>query len=290
MTIDPITAIQSLGYTQREASFLYLVAVHSGYFLRRQFDYFIDRHRGGIVSRFLEKIRLNGHVQLLDSRHGRQVYHLLHKPIYRLTGDANSQSRRVKGDAEVRTRLMKLDYVLENDQDHYFPSDQDKLHLFTETRGIDSRIFATSCGTLYPEIHFTLISLADRTRPATSLLRCAFVDEGLLTTAKFRRILPVLAPLLASVGQFELIYVGTSDHNFEEAARIFWQQFSHGPQTQQQVLQQDWRLSPSNPVKTSARFDPKFVTLLLRFHYPPLARNELRCSAPCSALGSGESR
>jgi hypothetical protein len=290
MAIDPITALQSLGYTQREASFLYLVAVHSGYFLRRQFDYFIDRHRGGIVSRFLEKVRLNGHVQLLDSRHGRQVYHLIHKPIYRLTGDANSQNRRVKGDADVRVRLMKLDYLLENDQDHYFPTDEEKLHFFTEMRGIDAGIFTTTDGAVCPELHFTLISLADRTYPATALLRFAFVDEGLLTTAKFRRVLRGIAPLLASLGQFELIYVAASDHNFEEAASIFWQQFSRVPQTQQPPLQPDWRIVPANPGKNSERFDPKFVTLLLRFHYPPLARNELRCSAPCSALGAGESR
>jgi hypothetical protein len=290
MAVDPIIALQSLGYTRREASFLYLVAVHSGYFLRRQFDYFIDRHRGGIFSRFLEKVRVNGHVQLLDSRHGRQVYHLFHKPIYRLTGDANSQNRRVKGDADVRTRLMKLDYVLENDQDHYLPSDEEKLHFFTDRRDIESGIFTTTDGALCPELHFMLISLADRTRPSTSLLRCAFVDEGLLTTAKFRRVLRGIAPLLVSLGQFELIYVATSDHNFEEAASIFWQQFSRGPQKQQPLLQQDWRIVPASPVKNSERFDPKFVTLLLRFHYPPLARNELRCSAPCSAVGSKEPR
>ena len=45
MTVDPISALESLGYTEREAAFLYLVAAHSGYFLRRQFDYFIDRQQ-----------------------------------------------------------------------------------------------------------------------------------------------------------------------------------------------------------------------------------------------------
>ena len=46
MTVDPIIALESLGYTEREAAFLYLVAIHSGYFLRRQFNYFIDRRLG----------------------------------------------------------------------------------------------------------------------------------------------------------------------------------------------------------------------------------------------------
>src|SRR5258708_6514436 len=158
MTTDPIVALESLGYTQREASFLYLVAVHSGYFLRRQFDYFIDRNRGGIVSRFLEKARLNGHVQFLDSRHGRQVYHLFYKPIYRLAGNPNSQNRRVKGDADVRARLMKLDYVLENDQEHYLASDEEKLRFFAEVRGIDPRRFTTPNDALRPELHSMPIS------------------------------------------------------------------------------------------------------------------------------------
>ena len=52
---DPIPALESLGYTDREAAFLYLAAAHSGYFLRRQFDYFTDRNKGSIVMRFLEK-------------------------------------------------------------------------------------------------------------------------------------------------------------------------------------------------------------------------------------------
>jgi hypothetical protein len=35
--------LESVGYTEREAAFLYLVAVHSGYFLRRQYSHFIQR-------------------------------------------------------------------------------------------------------------------------------------------------------------------------------------------------------------------------------------------------------
>jgi hypothetical protein len=34
---DPIPELQKLGYTEREAAFLYLVGIHSGYFLRRQY-------------------------------------------------------------------------------------------------------------------------------------------------------------------------------------------------------------------------------------------------------------
>jgi hypothetical protein len=157
MTVDPVNALESLGYTHREASFLYLVAVHSGYFLRRQFDYFVDRNRGGLVSRFLEKTRINGHVQLLDSSHGRQVYHLFYKPIYRLLGNPDSQNRRVKGDTDVRARLMKLDYVLENDTEHHFASDEEKFQFFSETRGVDARILTSADGAFHPEFRIPTV-------------------------------------------------------------------------------------------------------------------------------------
>ena len=64
-----MTSIQFL-HSSRSATqnarpcFLYLVAVHSGYFLRRQFDYFIDRNKGAMVMRFLEKARRAGHVEI----------------------------------------------------------------------------------------------------------------------------------------------------------------------------------------------------------------------------------
>ncbi|MHB8303734.1 MAG: hypothetical protein ACYDC6_12980 [Acidobacteriaceae bacterium] len=35
-----------MGYTEREVAFLYLVALHSGFFLRRQYGRFVRRERG----------------------------------------------------------------------------------------------------------------------------------------------------------------------------------------------------------------------------------------------------
>ena len=106
MTGDPIPALESLGYTDREAAFLYLAAAHSGYFLRRQFDYFTDRNKGSIVMRFLEKAHAAGHIESLDYKQGWHVYHIASRTIYRLLGDPESQLRRRKGDAQVRGRLM----------------------------------------------------------------------------------------------------------------------------------------------------------------------------------------
>ena len=278
MSVDPIVALESLGYTQREAAFLYLVAVHSGYFLRRQFDYFIDRNRGGIVLRFLEKGRINGHIRFLDSRHGRQTYHLVFKPIYRLLGIPDSQNRHVKGDAEVRARLMKLDYVLENNRDHYLATDAEKLWFFAESRHLDSHLYMTNNRTLYPELRSMPISLEDRTSPSNSLVRCAFIDEGLVTAEKFERVLLVVAPVLSALRHFEMVYVASSGHNFEDAASIFWKKFRRATQASQPPLAADWRNTPRTFLPQYELLRPHFATLLLRFHYPPIRRLERRCS------------
>ena len=284
MTVDPIVAIESLGYSEREASFLYLVAVHSGYFLRRQFDYFIDRNKGSIAMRFLEKARIAGHIQLLDTAHRRQVYHLFYKPIYRLIGAPDSQNRRVKGDAEVRARLMKLDYVFENDHERYLESDVEKLEYFARTRGIESQSFTNESGNLLPEIQYVLISLVDRTTPATSLVRFIFVDEGMLTTSKFERVLAAMSEMLRAVGYFELIYVATSDHNFPQAAALFRKEFLVDSEQRQQLLNPEWQKTPGHRSLSALPLRPQFTTLLLRFSYPPLQRNEVHGSRHGSEL------
>ena len=284
MTVDPIVALESLGYTKREAAFVYLVAVHSGYFLRRQFDYFIDRNKGSIVMRFLEKARIAGHIQLLDTLHRRQVYHLFYKPIYRLVGAPDSQNRRIKGDADVRARLMRLDYVLENDRERYLENDDAKLNYLCRTRGVDIEVVSTADGCLRLDIQSVLISLADPTQPAASLVRFIFVDEGLLTTAKFERVLRSLDSLLRAVADFELIYVATSDHNFRAAAILFRKQFAAVSKRTQGVFGFDLRTVSRSPESSASRLHPRFTTLLLRFPYPSLQRNERHGSRPGSEL------
>lgn len=290
MSSDAIAALQSIGYTEREAAFLYLVAVYSGYFLRRQFDYFIDRHKGAIAARFLEKARQLGHIRLLDSGPGRQVYHLFHRPIYRLIGNPESQNRRIKSDIQVRARLMMLDYVLENGQDHYLTSSMEKRDFLQNTRGIDQRLLLDSRGRLKPILESISFSLADRMNPSSSIVRILFIDEGLLTTTKFERFLDEAKPVLIWMGHFALVYIATSDHNFAGAARLFRRTVSQLTGPTQVQLHPDWRTgSGPNQGPTSAQNRAQFVTVLLTYGYPQVQRNEMRGSHDGSHYGSQKS-
>lgn len=274
MTTDSIAALESFGYTEREAAFLYLVAAHSGYFLRRQFDYFTDRNKGALVMRFLKKAIHAGHLEALDYGQGWRVYHLSARAVYRLLGDPESQHRRRKGDGQIRAWLMALDYVLEHESDHFLASATDKLSFFSESRHLRTQLFQDPSGRLHPLLESMPVSLADRARPAVSLVRFAFIDEGMETIEKFLRLLSVAESLLRAVGHFEVIYVADSDANFSAAEAAFRRQFlapaAPAPSLFDSGLSQN---TPANPVRRAARLHPQFTTLLLRSSYPRLRRN-----------------
>jgi hypothetical protein len=282
MTADSIIALKSLGYSEREAAFLYLVAAHSGYFVRRQFDYFTDRNKGALVMRFLDKARVAGHVEYLDYKQGWHVYHLFSRAIYRLLGNSESQLRRRKGDAQVRARLMALDYVLENDGDHFLESEAERVRFFVEGRRIASDLSIDSDGQLHPLLTSFPISLADRIRPIQSSVRFAFVDEGLSTTEKFLRFLSVADPLLRAVGNFEVVYVSVSTFNFQAAKDAFWNLFSNTSPVSRRLFDDD-----VHEVAGQQRgiLQARFTTLLLEYSYPKLQRSEVRGSTEGSHAG-----
>ena len=49
---EAISTLKRFGYTEREAGFLYLVAIHSGYFTQRQFAEFGSMNSGAHRHRF----------------------------------------------------------------------------------------------------------------------------------------------------------------------------------------------------------------------------------------------
>ena len=285
MTYDPIPALQTFGYTEREAAFLYLVSMHSGYFLRRQFDWFIDRNKGSIVSRFIAKARAAGHIDVLDYKQGWYVYHLCSRVIYRLCGDPESQLRRRKADAQVRARLMALDYVLGNEEVHYLTSEAERVHYFEAVRGVSAEVFVDDDGRLQPLLMAFPISLADRERPARCSVRFVFIDEGLSDAGKFVRFLDAAEPLLRAVGSFEVVYVATSESVFSSVKTVFWSRFSQVPARKPVFFGEDFRAA--RPPSRSP-LDARFTTALFRHGYPAIQRSKGHGSERVRSPGDAE--
>jgi hypothetical protein len=212
---DAIDTISHLGYSEREAAFLYTVGVHSGYFLRRQFTAFVQRERGAIATHFLRKAQRFGHVREIQCETGRSLYQLYSRMLYRILSGGDSQNRRAKSTREIRRRLILLDYVLSRLGHGEFMDSPNSRQGFLTKLGVDAEALGTSVkfGEPVPlSVHKTEYGLQ---------VRLSFVDEGQRSLAKFERFLKTHDRLLCTLPDFEVVYVATTPQHFENARRMF---------------------------------------------------------------------
>jgi hypothetical protein len=211
LTYDPIPVLQSAGYTEREAAFLYLTALHSGYFLRRQYLRFIERGRGALAAQFLRRAFALGHLQSIACGQARFVYHLRAAAIYDAVGLAASQHRRLKGDASIKSRLMVLDFVLDHLDDPMLDTRQSKCQHFGNL-GIDEERLPVVHGSLFGDDFPILLG---------EQLRFTFFDEGTLSSSAFKRFLSRYRAVFDALPGFVLFYVTDSIENTERARISF---------------------------------------------------------------------
>jgi hypothetical protein len=217
MNYDPISSLESIGYLDREASFLYLVAVHSGYFLSRQFRRFVNWRSGALSTRFLEKASRLHHIHVIECGRGHHIYHLTSKPVYEALMHRDSQNRRIKGDAHIKLRLMVLDFVLANLSSHLLEDEANKVDFFTMQCDIAVDLLPRSYAgrLMYFSDGFPVL-VSD-----TGVPRFTFFDEGQVTAARFERYLEQYQRLFEELGEFELIFVADSENNSARAKAAF---------------------------------------------------------------------
>jgi len=223
-TYDPVPELRKFGYTEREAAFLYLVGTYSGYFLRRQFLAFVQRDDGAMAQRFLAKSTQIGHMVAIEYAAGRHIYHLKSRIVYRVLDKENSQLRRSKGDREIKSRLMQLDYVLDHFGTQFLDSDQSKTEFVQQSSRVrsDHQPKAGPDGNR-PKSFLGLFPIAVRQHPVTKdpLISFAFVDDGLRSISAFGRWVKRVEPVLAELGHAEVVYVADNGRNFEQAEHEF---------------------------------------------------------------------
>ncbi len=142
MTPDPrATALIGLGYTPHQAAFLALVALHGGYFLRRQYASFLDRIDGAVVTALLKRVLERHHATRATYCRATKVYHLHARPIYDALGLGNSRNRRHAPPAAVTLKLTTLDFVLRRRDATFFATEAEKVTYFTTTCGLSPAVF-----------------------------------------------------------------------------------------------------------------------------------------------------
>ena len=135
-------ALESFGWTGREAEWIALVCLHSGVFTRAQFCYFFDalsdRKR---ALRFVHTLVGRGLAvedALPNKRRRAKACRISSKEIYRALGIENVRHRREGDDSVMLRRLLSLDYVLEHPEFSWLPTEPEKVAFF-DSLGIDRR-------------------------------------------------------------------------------------------------------------------------------------------------------
>jgi hypothetical protein len=225
---ERIQALERFGYTEREARFLCLAALQSGYFLRRQYGEFLQKAVGGTAAALIEKVLAKDHAQVATFVSNAQVYHLSARPFYAALGQEDNRNRRLRQPMTVKNKLMGLDFVLAHPQHVYLATEQEKLDYFLSRLQIDRaalpvKRYAGSgrvTDRYFIEKYPIFLSAADR-EAAPPVVSFCFVDAGAGTVAGFWTFLQQYQRIFAALREFQVIYVATSDYLFPAATAAF---------------------------------------------------------------------
>ena len=221
---DRVNALQQFGYTIREASFLATVALHSGYFVMRQFS-----PKGGkVADQFASKVMDKQHATRKKFVSNASLYHLKSKTIYQAIQQENNRHRRMHDIGHVRLKVMGLDYVMAHPGFRFLPTEEEKLAYFCGERNIPKGVLPTKTylGKGGHTERFFVDKFPVRMDPATGKVAFCFVDDSPILLLSFETWLTQYDALIREMGNAEVVFISTNPGNFEPARKLFWRQFS----------------------------------------------------------------
>lgn len=133
---EHLDVLHRLGYTGREAAFLYLVATHSGYFTQQQYLEFAQTQKGDSVSRLIAKALRHNHVRAVQCAYHTYLYNLFSRPFYAALDRENLRNRRRHSHELIETRLRILDFVLAFANEPYLETEAEKTSYFHGRLGL----------------------------------------------------------------------------------------------------------------------------------------------------------
>ena len=222
------SALRELGYTSQEAAFLSLVALHGGYFIRRQYQQFAG-YRGRFEERLLRRAESFGHIRSTIFSNRTEVYHVFARAIYRAIGDEDNRNRRPRPAFSIKAKLMALDFVLAHPAAQFLATEREKLEYFCGKRAVDrallpGKTYSANSPSGETRRYFIekypifLDCVADGSPPLASF---CYVDEGVLSNSGFTSCLKRYGPLFAALARFRLVYVAAEHKPFRRAERAF---------------------------------------------------------------------
>jgi hypothetical protein len=229
MPQERIERIAALGYTEAEARFLYVVATHSGYFTMRQFDAFAGVSRGKRSMTFSQKLLKKGHATVRDYMRAGCVFHLFSRLIYGPIDKDNVRNRRRHSFEYIRTRLVQMDFLLENSGLDFLETENEKISLFCESLAVPkdvlpAKVYEGRPGS-DPTVRYFVdkfpLFLAPPVSNASPVVAFSYVDSGAGTLRGFVTHLAAYQGLFRHLKSFRLLYIAPRTTEFRRAEERF---------------------------------------------------------------------
>ncbi len=225
---EHIEAFQTFGYTEREARFLRIVAVHSGYFTQRQYTEFGPRKAGCIASGFTNKLVARGHATEHKYQNNARVLHFTHKAMYCAIGKENIRNRRKHTFEFMKGRLAILDFVLRHLQHDYLEGEVEKVQYFEERFHIRPQDMPGRTYRGANRVPDTIRYFVDKfplfldsTVLGDPLLTLTFIDPGFGNLEAFKTHLTAYAMFLSRIPRFAFLFASPHTKLFSAAEKLF---------------------------------------------------------------------
>lgn len=226
---DQVETIASLGYTETEARFLYLVATHSGYFTLRQFLSFADARWGKRSTSFATKLLRRGHASVRDYMGTGSVFHLYSRLLYGPIEKESFGSRRRHSFDYIRTRLVLLDFVLENLDREFLETEGEKVRFFCETLAVPKELLPVKVyegrKNTHPNLRYFVdkfpLSIDRRAPGSAPVVTFSYVNSGTASLAHFGTHLATYQGLFRCLAAFRFLYIAPRPAPFLRAEKRF---------------------------------------------------------------------
>jgi len=231
MNIKPshLEALQTLGYTETEARFLYIVATHSGYFVARQFLTFTCGHWGKRTTAFWGKLHTKKHARTEYFPKSGNVYHVFSRRLYRQIGRENLRNRREHELEYIQRRIGILDFVLSHSQWEYFETEPEKVSYFCDQLKVPIHLLPAKIyygqKTSQPTVRyfvdkFPMFIASDASSPLP-VVTFTYLQGLEASLTEFVHHLRVYLSLFRQLSEFRFLYLARVDSHFEKAKELF---------------------------------------------------------------------
>jgi hypothetical protein len=229
MPQEQVERIKELGYTEAEACFLYIVAVHSGYFTLGQFRAFTKTAYGKRPTSFAQKLIKHGHATVRDYMRRGSIFHLFSRTLYGQIDKDNLRNRKRHSFDFMRARLVLMDFILANLELNYFETEQDKVRFFCDELGISkdalpAKVYESGLDgkpTLRYFVDKFPLFLASPMSGASPVVTFSYVDSGFQTSSHFVAHLAAYTALFRELKTFRFLYIAAKEAYFRQAEERF---------------------------------------------------------------------